>query len=89
MARTTRTATCWIWNGGINSDGYGVIRDNDGTMRLTHRIVYQHVKGTIPTDLELDHKCTERRCVRPRHLEAVTHAENMRRVAVRRKQRAA
>lgn len=35
--------------------------------------------GAIPDDSELDHLCKVPACVRPDHLEAVTHAENMRR----------
>jgi len=33
----------------------------------------------VPQGLELDHLCRVSHCVRPEHLEAVTHAENVRR----------
>jgi len=44
-----------------------------------HRITYTWLNGPPPTDLEIDHLCKVRNCINPSHLEAVTHAENMRR----------
>lgn len=41
--------------------------------------MYEHVKGPVPDGLELDHLCRVHNCVNPAHLEAVTHAENVRR----------
>lgn len=37
------------------------------------------INGPLPPGLELDHLCRNKSCVRPDHLEAVTHRENMRR----------
>ena len=70
---------CWIWTAGRNSDGYGTF--NDGVRRGVgaHRFAYLHYVGPIPEGLELDHLCRVRSCVNPDHLEAVTHAENIRR----------
>lgn len=74
---------CWLWTGGANADGYGVVRagriDGRGVFALAHRVIYEAVHGTIPEHLELDHLCEVKRCCNPAHLEAVTHAENMRR----------
>lgn len=41
---------------------------------------YEQENGPIPAGLEIDHLCRVPTCVRPSHLEAVTHAENMRRM---------
>ena len=65
---------CWLWSGGKNDDGYGVLRG-----RTMHRYSYELHKGPIPAGLEIDHLCSVRNCVNPAHLEAVSHQENIRR----------
>src|SRR5690554_1231498 len=60
--------------------GYGNFGLNGQVLRA-HRISYSLCVGPIPQGLEIDHLCRNRSCVRPDHLEAVTHSENMRRVA--------
>ncbi|HEV2123202.1 MAG TPA: HNH endonuclease signature motif containing protein [Chloroflexota bacterium] len=51
-----------------------------GTGNLkAHRWAYEALVGPIPTGTELDHLCRNPACVRPDHLEPVTHAENIRR----------
>lgn len=70
---------CWMWTACTNNNGYG--RFSVGCNRLVypHRLMYEVMVGPIPEDLEIDHTCRERRCVRPDHLETVTHLENLRR----------
>jgi hypothetical protein len=43
--------------------------------------MYEQHFGSIPENLELDHLCRNPACVRPDHLEPVTHLENLRRGA--------
>ena len=45
--------------------------------RFAHQWIYEQVIGTVPDGLELDHLCRTRNCVRPDHLEPVTHRENI------------
>jgi len=69
---------CWAWEGAKNPGGYGQFsRKKDQS--LAHRWSYENVFGPIPDDLELDHLCRNRACVRPEHLEPVTRSENIRR----------
>lgn len=72
------TNTCWLWMASCNKDGYGVFRLNR-SMKKAHRMSYAWVLGEISEGFELDHLCRHRNCVRPNHLEPVTHLENMRR----------
>lgn len=74
---------CWRWTGSLRNDrGYGAIYAPEFKERgviSTHRVAYMLLVGPIPEGLEIDHLCGERNCFNPAHLEAVTHAENVRR----------
>jgi len=77
-ARVDKTGECWIWTGARNPNGYGVVRRRPKRW-LVHAYAWTEEHGPVPEGLELDHLCRNRICVRPSHLEPVTHAENMRR----------
>ena len=72
------TSSCWLWKRPNRSIGYGYVTVR-GKHQPAHRVAYELFVGAIPEGLEIDHLCRVRRCVNPDHLEAVTHAENMRR----------
>ena len=76
-------AGCWIWTGTVGKNGYGYFWIGAQRKELAHRWAYEYLRGPVPPDLELDHLCRVPRCVNPRHLEAVTHAENVRRALVK------
>jgi hypothetical protein len=69
---------CWEWTGAHTTAGYCTASLNNTRLYL-HRFSYERSVGPIPEGLELDHLCRNRGCFNPAHLEAVTHAENMRR----------
>lgn len=68
------TEGCWEWTAGRNANGYGVFW-LDGKMHLAHRLSF----GAAPGSPELDHLCRNRPCIRPDHLEPVSHKINMQR----------
>lgn len=83
MARVIETSgpldtACWITGYRTNDRGYVNVTDF-GRQRRAHIVAYEASNGPVPDGLELDHLCRVRNCVNPAHLEAVTHAENMRR----------
>lgn len=48
-----------------------------GYNRYAHRYSYVKFRGAIPEGCEIDHLCRNKKCVNPKHLEAVTRSENM------------
>lgn len=73
--RVDRSGECWIWTGVKTPLGYGRMY-YDGRLQYVHRISYVWAKGAIPDGTEIDHLCRTRACVRPDHLEAVSHRLN-------------
>jgi len=70
---------CWEWRGSRDANGYGFFRDGR-EMRRAHRIAYEMAKGILLAwPMQLDHLCRHPWCVRPSHLEQVTHSQNVKR----------
>lgn len=85
-----RLGNCWTWTGNHNSAGYGMFYPGGGQhahMLLAHRVSYEMEYGAIPAGLELDHLCRTTDCLRPSHLEPVTHQENITRGYRRKRER--
>jgi hypothetical protein len=68
---------CQLWTGAIQSHGYGTLKV-DGRTIHAHRHIYELHNGPIAKDYEIHHRCNERRCINPDHLEAVDSAEHRR-----------
>lgn len=81
LRRVDRNGECWIWTGPPTKGGYGQLRVNGGKGRrvLAHRLAYELFVGDPPPSLH--HKCGNKLCVNPDHLEPMTHADHMRRHA--------
>ena len=76
LQKVEKTSTCWNWLGEITNQGYGRLQFKNKRIKA-HRFFYMLFKGKIPIGLELDHLCQNKKCVNPKHLEAVTHRENI------------
>jgi hypothetical protein len=68
---------CWEWQGKIASNGYGA-KQSGGRTLLAHRWVFSIFNGWIPKEAVLNHLCSNRRCVNPKHIEVTTQAGNAR-----------
>lgn len=75
-ALVDKSGDCWLWQGTVEVQGYGVARVS-GKFFKAHVLAYELTNGPKPPGLTLDHLCRVKRCVRPSHLEAVTHRVNV------------
>ena len=71
-------SNCWIWEGYREEDGYGrwmVPGEEKQKCVKAHRFSFFLLYGRWP-DLELDHICHVRECVRQDHLREASRKEN-------------
>lgn len=61
---------CWVWQRAVSGDGYG-IRTISKKRHLAHRLSYAKHVGPIPEGYDIHHKCENKPCVNPDHLEAL------------------
>lgn len=70
---------CWIWQGSLLNSGYGLFTDENGKAITAHRWAYKYFKGNIPAGYVVDHICRNPACVYPKHLQAITQSDNIKR----------
>ena len=77
---------CLIWPDGKTSAGYGCVYREPGKPEYVHRVAHEAAIGPVPDGYHVDHVwkrgCRSRACFWPGHLEAVTPAENHRRMGL-------
>lgn len=69
---------CWLWLGALNKKGYGHITRQSRHLQ-THRLMWEQLRGPIPTGMQIDHLCKVRACCNPDHLEPVSPLVNVHR----------
>lgn len=72
---------CWIWSGAPTPKGYGRVGFGSPIERgeHAHRRAYRLLVEPIPDGMEIDHRCRQKMCCNPGHLDVVTPTENNRR----------
>lgn len=75
-ANSEMVGECRVWTGTRDSCGYGKIGVK-GKKLMVHRVAYELEVGPIPPGLFIDHICHNRACIRPSHLQSVTHKVNV------------
>lgn len=68
---------CIEWWGAVLPNGYGAITQHRERLRA-HRFVWQECIGPLPDGAILHHKCHNKLCVNPAHLEPLSRSDHNR-----------
>jgi hypothetical protein len=69
---------CWLWTGGTDRRGYGLITFNNKSYRAPRISLMLRDGALPPPELDACHCCDNPRCVNPNHLSGCTRSQNMR-----------
>ena len=75
--RVNEETGCWEWLLSLDEDGYGRLTI-DGENHRAHRWYYEQRYGPLPGDDVPDHRCKNRKCVNPEHMQQRTFEDNSR-----------
>ena len=66
---------CWEWQKGLSSAGYGQVTIN-GKSKNVHKVMYVLHHGEVENKTVIRHKCHNRKCCNPDHLESGSYKDN-------------
>ena len=76
VKKSLRIDGCWIWEGSLDTKGYGQIGLNYKVVKA-HQFMIRYILGNkISEGFCIDHICRVRNCVNPEHLQIVSFREN-------------
>jgi hypothetical protein len=78
-ASLDKSGECWEWQGSRTTGyggGYGIAPVNDYGSNQAHRVAYLIAYGPIPPKMVVRHRCDNKACCNPDHLELGTHRDN-------------
>lgn len=67
---------CWDWLSSLSIGGYGRLAYKAMGVNYAHRFSWLIHGNKIPSGLQIDHLCRNRKCVNPDHMEVVSSREN-------------
>lgn len=78
LTRSKQVGDCWLWDGSVDSDGYGLFsaKANGYRYQRAHRYSYFFHRGVAPIGLLVCHTCDTPRCINPDHLFLGSVADN-------------
>jgi hypothetical protein len=73
-SKVDKTSNCWNWTA-FTHNGYGYM--NQLKVPITaHRFAYMACIGPVPEGMELHHRCRNKQCVNPNHLQVVSRRDH-------------
>lgn len=67
---------CWVWLRGFDGKGYGRVYSR-GHDQKAHRESYLRAHGAIPAGHHVHHRCRNKGCINPAHLEPLEHSAHI------------
>jgi len=65
--KVEKTEGCWLFQGSLDKEGYGVLRVSRRKVVAAHRAAWEVTYGPIPAGKDILHHCDVRNCARPDH----------------------